>query len=124
MLGLLSHRGHRLWPSWQYDESDTCFRIAPVGIEERPPEPTNETKLTGAFPNPLTTATGIEFQLREQCRVSLRICDVSGRTVATLADGILRAGIYHRNWEVAPTVPNGIYFLDFAADAHKTTRNW
>ena len=109
-------------PGWQYDESDSCFRIAPVGVEGWPSEATYETKLIGASPNPLTGATSIQFELREQGQVSLRVCDVSGRTVATLADGSMKPGIYRRDWEVAPTVPNGVYFLDFAAGAYKTTR--
>ncbi len=109
-------------PGWQYDESDTFFRILPLGVEESRTPLVSETRLIGAFPNPLTAATRVQFQLREQSRVNLRICDVSGRTVATLADGLVKPGVYHHDWEVAPTVPNGIYFLDFAAGAYKTTR--
>jgi len=109
-------------PGWQYDESDTCFRIAPVGVEEQPPEPTYETKLVGAFPNPLTDATSIRFELSRQSQVSIRICDVSGRTAATLAEGVMKPGVYHRDWEVAPTVPNGIYFLEFSAAGLRESR--
>jgi hypothetical protein len=109
-------------PGWQYDESDTCFRIAPSGVEESASPLVSETRLLGAFPNPLTSATSIQFQLSKLSPVNLRICDVSGRTVATLTDGVMKPGIYRRDWEVAPTVPNGIYFLDFTAGAYKTTR--
>jgi hypothetical protein len=116
-------------PGWQYDESDTCFRIAPVGVAEQPPEPTCETKLVGVFPNPVARTTSIRFQIgnhgkstTRQSRISLRICDVSGRTVATLAEGVMKPGVYHRDWEGAPTVPNGIYFLDLAVGRYKTTR--
>lgn len=109
-------------PGWQYDESDTFFQILPLGVEESAAPPVRETRLIGAFPNPLTAATSIQFQLKEQGLVNLRICDVTGRTVATLADGVMKSGVYHRDWQVAPTVPDGVYFLDFTAGAYKTTR--
>lgn len=109
-------------PGWQYDESDTFFRIAPLGVEEVAAPEVSETKLLGAFPNPLTALTRVQFQLREQGPVNLRICDVSGRTVATLADGVLKPGVYHRNWEVAPTVPNGIYFIRLETPDCRETR--
>jgi len=109
-------------PGWQYDESDTFFQILPVGVEEAAALPVRETRLLGASPNPLTATTRIQFQLREQGPVSLRICDVSGRTVAALVDGGMRPGTYHRNWEVAPSVPNGIYFLDFTAGTYQSTQ--
>jgi hypothetical protein len=70
----------------------------------------------------LTHATSIRFQLSRQTQVSLRICDVTGRTVATLADGIMRPGVYHRDWEVAPTVPDGVYFLSFSAGDLRESR--
>jgi hypothetical protein len=98
-------------PGWQYDESDSVFSIAPAGLEGSSSPPVYQTKLLGAFPNPLTALTRVQFQLREQGPVSLRICDVSGRTVAMLADGVMKPGVYHRDWEVAPAVPNGIYFV-------------
>jgi hypothetical protein len=98
-------------PGWQYDESDSCFSIWSAGTEESRSVPVTQTKLLGAFPNPLTNATRVEFQLSQQSLVSLRVYDVSGRTVATLADGVMKPGIYHRDWEVAPTATSGIYFI-------------
>jgi len=117
-------------PGWQYDESDTCFRIAPVGVEERPATASFETRLLGVSPNPVSGTARVSFEIGNwgqsttgqspiptsgQSLISLRICDVSGRTVATLADGILKPGVYRRDWEVAPTTPNGVYLLNFRA---------
>jgi hypothetical protein len=98
-------------PGAQADESDSVFSIISTGLSGNAGPPVYETKLLGAYPNPLTSATSIRFQLSRQTQVSLRICDVTGRTVVTLTDGIMRPGVYHRDWEVAPTVPNGIYFI-------------
>jgi hypothetical protein len=103
-------------PGAQADESDSIFSITPTGLGGNPGPPVYETKLIGAFPNPLTHSTTIKFQIGVGGGpISLHVCDVSGRTVAVLADGVLKSGVYHRDWEVAPTVPNGIYFLSFTA---------
>jgi len=109
-------------PGWQYDESDTFFHILPLGVEESAAPLVKETRLLGAFPNPLAAATRVQFQLREQNRVKLSVCDVSGRTVAILADGIVKPGVYSRYWAVAPTVPNGIYFIHLEAPDCRETQ--
>jgi len=123
-------------PGAQIDESDSVFSITSTGQSDNAGPPVYETKLIGAFPNPLALSTTIAFQIgvggqssgnqgqstTGRSRISLRICDVSGRSVATLANGVLKPGVYHRDWEVAPTVPNGIYFLDFTAGTYKATR--
>jgi hypothetical protein len=99
-------------PGAQADESDSVFSIISTGLSGNPGPPVYETKLIGAFPNPLTHSTTIKFQIGVGGGpISLRICDVSGRTVAVLVDGVVKPGVYHRDWEVAPTVPNGVYFI-------------
>jgi hypothetical protein len=108
-------------PGWQYDESDNPFRIVSSGISEAAPPLIRETKLLGAFPNPCVAHARIQFQLREPSHVTLRVSDVTGRTVATLADEVLRSGRYNRDWEVAPTIPAGVYFLNFTAANQRQT---
>jgi hypothetical protein len=109
-------------PGAQADESDSVFSITSTGQGASAGPPVYETRLLGAYPNPLAATTRIEFQLSRKSPVNLRICDVTGRTVVTLTDGIMRPGIYHRDWEVAPTVPNGIYFLNFSAGDLRESR--
>jgi len=109
-------------PGWQYDESDTFFRIIPAGVEESPCRP-RTTQLLGISPNPLTDRAQVQFQLSTEQTVSLRICDVSGQTVATLADGVLEPGVYRRDWQALPAIPNGVYFLSFTAgDLHESRK--
>jgi hypothetical protein len=99
-------------PGAQADESDSVFSINSTGVSGNPGPPVYETRLIGAFPNPLTQSTTIKFQIGVGGGpISLHVCDVSGRTVAVLVDGVVKPGIYHRDWEVAPTVPDGVYFI-------------
>ena len=98
-------------PGWQFDESNACFSMTRLAVGEQKSPQVRTTSLIGIQPNPVASNGQVWFQLKDECEVTLRICDVSGRTVATLADGVLKPGVYRRDWEVAPTVPNGIYFV-------------
>ncbi|MBK5283931.1 MAG: T9SS type A sorting domain-containing protein [Bacteroidia bacterium] len=62
------------------------------------------------FPNPVTNTTSISFTLSQSQKVSLKIFDVSGRLVSTLADKIFDAGENELVWNAAE-VNAGIYFL-------------
>ena len=59
-------------------------------------------------PNPFRDATAIEFTLPSAGRVSLRVLDVRGRTVATLLDAKVGAGRQRVPWE-SGTVASGLY---------------
>jgi YVTN family beta-propeller protein len=66
-------------------------------------------------PNPIRGRSSIRFQLTAQSRVRLSVCDVTGRTVATLADGVLKSGAYARTWNATDDrkrqLPRGVYFV-------------
>lgn len=105
-------------PGWQLDETDSCFRILPAGVEEA--QAVLETRLLGISPNPLSQQTRIRFQLREPGRVSLRISDPSGRTVNSGVSLYGRAGYYELTWN-AHGFSDGIYFLTLDAPGHRST---
>lgn len=109
-------------PGWQYDESDGLLRILPASVQERAGVPVPATALTSVAPNPLSRQTRIRFQLREPTRMRLSIRDVSGRTIAVLADDVLKAGYYCREWALSPSISPGVYFLQFAAGDCVETR--
>ena len=61
------------------------------------------------YPNPFNPSTVIEFSIPESRNVSLTIFDLLGRTVTTLVEARLNAGIYRYKWQ-PHDVPTGIYF--------------
>jgi hypothetical protein len=65
-------------------------------------------------PNPFQNHTQISYALPTAGNVSLRVYDVTGRTVRTLASGIQRAGSYSVSWDARDgrgrQVPYGVYF--------------
>ncbi|HEU4335661.1 MAG TPA: FlgD immunoglobulin-like domain containing protein [Candidatus Eisenbacteria bacterium] len=80
-----------------------------------------------ARPNPFVAGTEITYSLPAAGDVSLRIFDVSGRVVRTLASGPRGAGVHGVSWDGKDArgrgVGNGIYFLRLdAAGVTKTQR--
>ncbi len=68
--------------------------------------------MTSIFPNPFSTFITFSFSLSQSENVSLKIFDVNGRLVSTLADKIFDAGENELVW-YAGEVNAGVYFLRF-----------
>jgi len=72
-----------------------------------------------ARPNPFAAETRIEFGLPSPSRATLRVYDVAGRLVKTLAEGSFPAGVRLLIWngkdDAGRTVRSGIYFLRLEA---------
>lgn len=70
--------------------------------------------LNACRPNPFRDRTQISYQLPTAGNVSLRIYDVTGRTVRTLQNGFQKPGAYSVNWDSRDSrgrlVPHGVYF--------------
>jgi hypothetical protein len=71
-------------------------------------------QLVGARPNPFNAATEIVFRLPRDTHVELRIYDVRGRLVRTLAQQVLPAGEHAVTWNGRDarnkTLSSGVYF--------------
>ena len=73
------------------------------------------------FPNPFNPETVIPYTLPERALVTLRVFDVLGREVATLAEGMQEAGAHSLNWNGAD-LSSGIYFYRLDAVSGDQTR--
>jgi len=62
------------------------------------------------YPNPFNLSTTIGFELPVGQEISLRIYDVKGAEVATLAGGALPAGLHQVRW-IADKAASGLYFI-------------
>jgi hypothetical protein len=71
------------------------------------------------YPNPFNPSTSISYALPEQAVVTLRIYNLLGQEVATLADRVQEAGTYEVVWNgrngLGQTVGTGVYFYRFEA---------
>lgn len=65
--------------------------------------------LSSSFPNPFNAQTTILFNLNETANVSLRIYNMLGQKIVTLADEQLTEGNYRFKWN-ANDIASGVYF--------------
>jgi len=73
-------------------------------------------------PNPVSSSTTISFSLNQSENVSLKIFDLNGRLIETLASTVLEEGEHSIEWN-AESVNAGVYFLQVQTAAYsKTTK--
>lgn len=71
--------------------------------------------LMNNFPNPFNPSTTIIYQLPKQSKVSIRICDILGREIATIVNEEKSAGKYSVLFN-GNNLSSGIYFYQLIAD--------
>ena len=93
--------------------------------------PVTETKLLPNYPNPFNPETWIPYQLAESTHVQIRIYDVAGRLLRTLALGEQSTGTYFSRqraayWDgrndMGESVSSGVYFYTLEAGDYQKTR--
>jgi photosystem II stability/assembly factor-like uncharacterized protein len=98
-----------------------CMSINGVeGIEDRNmPKLPHFFTLAQNYPNPFNPVTTINYQLPSQSHVTLKVFNVLGREVATLADGMEEAGYKSVEWCPSTSsgrhVASGVYFYRLEA---------
>ena len=84
-----------------------------------------ETSLEANFPNPFNPSTTIPFDLKEAGFVSLKVYDMSGALVKTLAADFKEAGSYDVIWNGlnndGQQVASGQYILQMSAPNYSST---
>jgi hypothetical protein len=73
------------------------------------------------YPNPFNSVTTINWQLAKTSKVTLKVLDIVGRTVATLVDEQRPQGKYEIQFN-AEKLPKGIYFCQLQAREFMQTR--
>ena len=73
------------------------------------------------YPNPFNPATVISYQLPSAQNVSLKIYDMLGREIATLADGLQAAGTHQAEFD-ASNLSSGVYIYRLHAGESVRTR--
>ena len=81
-----------------------------VGLNENKDTSPDGFTLLSNYPNPFNPSTTIEYRLFEAGNVELKVFDILGKEVTTLADSEQAAGNYKINWTPAG-VASGIYIF-------------
>ncbi|WNJ20447.1 GDSL-type esterase/lipase family protein [Pontibacter sp. G13] len=61
------------------------------------------------YPNPVVDEAKIRFSLSSSAQLRISVCDMTGKVVETLAEGIYAQGTHEWNWTGNPTLPNQLY---------------
>ena len=74
------------------------------------------------YPNPFNPSTTIKYDLPKESSVKIEVYDILGKKVATLVDGIMKAGSYRIIWD-ANRFASGVYFYRIqAGDYHEVKK--
>ena len=90
--------------------------VADAGVTGNDPGPALAVR-----PNPARREADVWFELPREERVQVTVVDVSGRRVATLAEGVLAAGRHQRPWAAGDHGP-GVYFVRLVVGASVVSR--
>ena len=86
-----------------------------------------EYDLAQNYPNPFNPATTVEFALPLAGRVSLKVYNLMGQEVVTLADGEMPAGYHQVYWRGednrGESVSSGVYFYRLETSEFEKTRS-
>ena len=88
--------------------------------------PVYVTDLLPASPNPFNRDTHIRFSLAEADEITLRVYDVNGRTVRTIAGGFSGRGMHDLVWDrrddTGRELASGVYFIGLRTQRHHLTQ--
>ncbi|MFB6232110.1 MAG: Ig-like domain-containing protein, partial [Salinibacter sp.] len=93
-------------------------RFAEAKSESIQPE---RTGLRAVYPNPSRGAVSVDYHLKEAQRVEVRVYDLLGRTIKTLADGRQEAGYHTVRWNAAK-VASGVYLVRLKTESMSATQ--
>jgi hypothetical protein len=98
----------------------------PAAIDEMREDIPSTFKLSQNYPNPFNPETMIGYQLPQRSSVSLRIYDITGRLIRTLAEGYRPAGFHNAIWDARDDLGNevasGIYYYSLGTGDFRETR--
>ncbi|MBD3289779.1 T9SS type A sorting domain-containing protein [candidate division KSB1 bacterium] len=67
------------------------------------------------YPNPFNPVTNISFQLETDADITLRVFNLNGQQIATVADGVFSTGYYSVQFD-GSDLPSGMYLYKLTAD--------
>jgi flagellar hook assembly protein FlgD len=79
------------------------------------------------FPNPFKLTTSLHYFLSQASRVKIYICDIQGRTIRVLFNGLQTKGHHDIGWDgkqqSGQLVNNGVYLIKLESDSKTLSRN-
>jgi hypothetical protein len=99
----------------EWDEAEALWN----GNQEELKVAPSSTKLLGNYPNPFNPSTTIRYVLGEETNVSVKVYNMLGQEVATLVNGVQKAGeqsvVWHGTNNFGQAVSSGLYLYRIQA---------
>lgn len=125
MAGAVPRNVFLWWSVVKEFEVPFCYVPTAVAVSG-PDAPGARPVLHGAAPNPFNPATAIRFTLPHAAHARVRVFDVSGALVRTLADRDYPAGTHSLTWDGTDdrgrNLASGAYFYRLEADGTREAR--
>lgn len=67
------------------------------------------------YPNPFNPSTTINYAISQDCHVTLKLYNICGQLVATIADEYQQAGSYSKHFDAGDRLSRGIYYYQLKA---------
>ena len=111
------------WPKFRQNWRNTaCLQPPLVKVETAASvDMPTQVILMPNRPNPFNSSTTIYFALPRAEKVQIRICDITGRTVATLVSEKVPSGSHHVQWN-ASNHSSGLYFIELIVESMRITQ--
>jgi len=119
---ILSHEDHEMMRPYHVGPMPMAMGLALADSREE--AGANSVVLEQNYPNPFNPVTSIAFQLPTEGVVTLKVYDVRGREVRTLAERVFSSGKHSLVWDghdnAGAEVSSGVYFykLNVAGQTH------
>lgn len=92
-----------------------------TGVEEDRPSVPNAVELGQNYPNPFNPTTQIDFSLPQRTRVTVKVFNVLGTEVATVASGDYSAGAHVVSFD-ATRLAGGVYYYRLQTESTTITK--
>jgi hypothetical protein len=90
----------------------------PISVDEKHNSPATSFDLFQNYPNPFNPSTKISWQSPIGSWQTIKLFDLLGREIETIADGYYDAGYHSTLYIVNTALPSGVYFYQLKAGEH------
>ena len=131
-IGIVSSGG-KLYPVWMakypgssvYQIWSSNIDLSTIGLNQISSEVPKGFELLQNYPNPFNPQTRIKYSIPKNSNVLIKLYNIQGKDIATLAEGIHTAGTYEINFNIndfSSVLSSGIYFYKLITDDLSLTR--
>ncbi|MBX7041865.1 MAG: T9SS type A sorting domain-containing protein [Ignavibacteria bacterium] len=124
----LDYYSDRIVPVWTDERAGgvnmeiyTALYTTPSGIAQYSDAVPTDYNLYQNYPNPFNPETKIRFDVASRGAISLKVYDMLGREVASLAEGIMDPGSYEVSFD-ASVLSGGVYFYRLQSGNYAGTK--